>query len=533
MNKNLKGELAVMDSMGIKPNYAALGRKYGMDWRTVKKYHNGYEGRPKTRNKGSKLDVYRNEIVDKLQIKRLTVQGVYEFMVKKYGIVHIGSYSNFHKYVTRYKLKPQKKECGNPRFEKGPGEQAQVDWKEDISIANASGEIFVINVLHLTLKFSRYSHLEFSIQKRFDDVARGLINGFIKMGGIPDELLFDNMSTVVNTQTTPKQPTKAISRLSKDFGFKIRLCKTRSPQTKGTVEAKNKVIDWIRAYEGEFDTLEELAAILETINQDINITVNQETNMSPVALFYKEKEYLQPLPDRTIIDEYLKPNKYKVSDEALIRYGNRRYSVEPKLIGEEVTVDLLDNKLYIYYNGKLVAFHPLNENPINYKEEHYRTLMKGKVKETDMENIVSENLAQMDKLLESRKVSVTEVAASKSADALIAYLNQSDCGRWMINHYAHLSVEERLTFVKGMNEVLPYVADKENFIANIKFSLKENMCQTLAFDCWVHDYISMSGTDCILTDEGYDILMKKYAHQIDEWIEDMKRQSETDTTEGD
>ena len=39
MNTNLKGELTLMDSLGIKPNYAALGRKYEMDWRTVKKYH--------------------------------------------------------------------------------------------------------------------------------------------------------------------------------------------------------------------------------------------------------------------------------------------------------------------------------------------------------------------------------------------------------------------------------------------------------------------------------------------------------------
>lgn len=531
MDKNLKGELAVMDNMGIKPNYAALGRKYGMDWRTVKKYHNGYEGRPKNRNKGSKLDAYRNEIVDKLQIKRLSVQGVYEFMVKKYGVERMGSYSNFNKYVVRYKLKPKKKASGNPRFEKKPGEQAQIDWKEDISIANVSGEIFVINILHLTLKFSRYSYLEFSIQKRFDDVARGLVNGFIKIGGVPHELLFDNMSTVANTQTTPKKPTKAISRLAKDFGFKIKLCKTRSPQTKGTVEAKNKVLDWIRAYEGEFNTLEELAAILETINQDRNITVNQETNMSPVALFYKEKEYLKPLPDRAVIDEYLTPNKYKVSNEALIRYGNSKYSVDPKLIGEEVAVDLLDNKLYIYYNGKLVTFHPLNENPINYKEKHYQTLMKGKVKETEMENIVSQNLEMLDSLLESRKIHVSEIAASKSADALIAYLNQNDCGKWIINHYAHLSLDERLTFVKGMNEVLPYVADRENFISNIKFSLKGNVCRTLAFDCWVHDYMAMSSTDCILTDEGYDILMKKYSKQIDELMEDMKRQNETDTAE--
>lgn len=172
MNTNLKGELTLMDSLGIKPNYAALGRKYEMDWRTVKKYHNGYEGKPATRNKGSKLDSYRAEIADKLTIKRITVRGVYEFMVKKYGISRIGSYPNFNRYVIENKLKPKSKTDGHPRFEKGPGEQGQIDWKEDISIANKYGEIFVVNVLHFVLKFSRYSYLELSVQKRYDDDNR-------------------------------------------------------------------------------------------------------------------------------------------------------------------------------------------------------------------------------------------------------------------------------------------------------------------------------------------------------------------------
>ena len=531
MHKNLKGELAIMDSMNIKPNYAALGRKYGMDYRTVKKYHNGYEGRPKTRNKGSKLDYYRTEIADKLEIKRLTVQGVYEFMVKKYGVERIGTYSNFNKYIKKHKLKPIKKEGGNPRYEKKPGEQAQVDWKEDISIANIYGEIFVINVLHVTLKFSRFSHLEFSIYKRFDDVARGIINSFVKFGGVPKELLFDNMSTVANIQATPKEPTKAISRLAKDFGFKIRFCKVRSPKTKGTVEAKNKVIDWIRAYEGEFETIEELALILETINRDMNITINQETDMSPAALYYKEKEYLNALPDKSIINDYLTPNRYKVTNEALIRYGNSRYSVNPKLIGEEVTVDILDNKLYIYYNGKLVTFHQLNKNPINYKEEHYKLLMEGKVKEIDMDSIVLENLEMMDNLLANRKVNVSKTEVLESEGALIAYINQSNYGKWIINRYAHLSTDDRLTFIKGINNILPYVADNENFISNIKFSLKQNMCQSIDFDCWVHDYMAFSKTDCILTDEGYEIVKQKYKNRIDKLLEEMRKQHEREELE--
>ena len=528
---NLKGELAVMDSLEIKPNYAALGRKYGMDWRTVKKYHEGYEGKPSTRRKRSKLDDYKQEITDKLTIRRITVRGVYEFMVKKYGYERIGSYPNFNKYVVKNKLKPKADNSGHPRYEKEPGEQAQVDWKEDISIADKYGEIFVINVLHMTLKYSRFSHLEMTIQKRFNDVSRGLINGFVKFGGVPKELLFDNMSTVANIKVKPKQPTDSISKLAKDFGFKVKLCGTRKPETKGTVEAKNKVIDWIRAYEGEFEGLEELTAIVDSVNKDMNININQETEMSPTALFYKEKEYLQPLPARDIIDTYLTPIKYKVSNEALIRYGDSRYSVDPKLIGEEVTADLLDNKLYIYYNGKLVTFHSLNENPINYHENHYKSLMTGKVKQEDMENIVAENLEMMDTLLEKRKVKVSEIEATKSAEALIAYINQSEYGNWIIGYFSHLSLDERLTFIKGMNDVLPFVANREVFMSHIKYSMKDNRCRNLDFDCWVNDFMAMSEADSILTAEGYESIKNKYSKEIEKLLEDIRLEHERDEAE--
>lgn len=228
--------------------------------------------------------------------------------------------------------------------------------------------------------------------------------------------------------------------------------------------------------------------------------------MSPTALFYKEKEYLQPLPGKNIIDMYLTPNKYKVSDEVLIRYNNCKYSVDPKLIGEEVTVDLMGNKLYIYYNGKLQTFHDINEKPINYKEEHYKTLMEGKVKDTKMETIVNNNLEIMDKLSENRTVKISAVAASESAEALITYINKIPYGRWVINNYAHLSAADKITFIKGMNEVLPYVKNDETFISHIKYSMKDNKCKTIAFDCLVNDLMCASEADSILTEEGYNSL---------------------------
>lgn len=529
MRNNLRGELAIMDTLNIKPNYAALGRQYGMDWRTVKKYHEGYEGKPKNKSKSSKLDNYQIEIRDKLKIKRVTVRGVYEFMVKKYGADTIGCYTNFIAYIKKHKLKPKSKSQGHPRVETLPGKQAQVDWKEAVSIASRYGEIFVINVFHITLSFSRYSYLELTIQKRIEDVYRGLINGFESFGGAPEEILFDNMSTVANIQVKPKRPTDAITKLAKDFGFRVRLCATRSPETKGSVEAKNKVIDWIRPYEGEFQDLDELIGILKRINTDMNINVNDETGMSPTALFYKEKEYLHPLPTNAVKELYLCPNRYRVANDALIRYGGNKYSVDPKLIDEEVTVDTLENNLYIYYNGKLVTYHPINDKKINYKPEHYKLLMKGKVKETDMSERINENLRVMDSLLEMRQNEVSPIAATKSVEALIAYINQNSCGHWVINNYSHLSATDQLEFIKGMNQVLPYVKNTDGFIERIKYSMKDNVCKSIDFDCYINDFMAVSEADCILTKEGYYSIQKKYKREIESFIKDMQEECLTES----
>ena len=83
MNSNdfyqLAAELNVMDFTKSKPNYADLARKYDMDYRTVKKYHEGYKGKPKNRAKPSRLDQYKELIIEKLSIPRISRKGVYEF----------------------------------------------------------------------------------------------------------------------------------------------------------------------------------------------------------------------------------------------------------------------------------------------------------------------------------------------------------------------------------------------------------------------------------------------------------------------
>lgn len=51
MEDILRAQLIIIKTMDLKPNFSELSRKYGYDRRTVKKYYDGYEGKPKTREK--------------------------------------------------------------------------------------------------------------------------------------------------------------------------------------------------------------------------------------------------------------------------------------------------------------------------------------------------------------------------------------------------------------------------------------------------------------------------------------------------
>lgn len=228
------GELKIMDTLGIKPNYSALARKYGVDRRTVKKYHEGYEGKPKTKLKKSKLNAYKEEIIQKINLTGATIKGTYMYFKKKY--IGIGTYSNFKAYVRKNNLIEPKDKMAHPRYETEIGEQLQFDWKEDIQMISKYGEIFEFNIFSATLSWSRLHIFVYSKNKTREDVERCLIEVFKYIGGIPKELLTDNMKTVVDLIVKDGKTIKKINpefkQFVKDMGTTIKTCKTRKPMTK-------------------------------------------------------------------------------------------------------------------------------------------------------------------------------------------------------------------------------------------------------------------------------------------------------------
>lgn len=116
--KNMKGQLEIMKTLGIKPNYSELERAFKIDRHTIKKYYEGYEGKPAVKNKPSKLDKYYEEIKSKIALCGVNQIGIYQYLLQKDS--SIGSYSNFKKYLTKHNLKPNKKSKAHLRYETSP-----------------------------------------------------------------------------------------------------------------------------------------------------------------------------------------------------------------------------------------------------------------------------------------------------------------------------------------------------------------------------------------------------------------------------
>lgn len=116
--KNMKGQLEIMKTFGIKSNYSELERAFKINRHTIKKYYEGYEGKPAVKNKSSKLDKYYEEIKSKITLCGVNQIGIYQYLLEKDN--SIGSYSNFKKYLTKHNLKPNKKSKVHLRYETSP-----------------------------------------------------------------------------------------------------------------------------------------------------------------------------------------------------------------------------------------------------------------------------------------------------------------------------------------------------------------------------------------------------------------------------
>lgn len=411
--KDIRGVLAFMLKQEeldeqIKPNYAKIARKYGCDWRTVKKYYVNKGSSPKKKSVQSipsKIEPYKQIILTKYD-NNVPATGIYWFLVKKMD--YKGSYS----LITKFLREENRKRTHQAviRFETEPGRQAQVDWKESVTFKTKSGESIKVNVFLIVLGFSRIKFFKVTESRSQQDVFFCLIVAFKYFGGVPKEILFDNMRSITDKSRTTYNNVvynDTFMEFAKEAGFAPKNCVAYRPCTKGKIESVARDINRIKAYSGEVETFDDIVKIVNEFNEEINNETHQGTGKIPKELFAKEKEHLLPLGNdyqERMMKFIEQEQRRKVSRESLFSFNGRKYSVPPKYIGKYIYI-VNDNGVEFDITdetGHWIKHQEYGTKAINYSLGDYLEISKNSSikmwKDEDLEKHAKEVLEIYDKL---------------------------------------------------------------------------------------------------------------------------------------
>ena len=107
---------------------------------------------------------------------------------------YTGSYTTVKKAVRA--IKGEKRRLAYIRFETEPGFQAQVDWG-DFQIVEPDGTTRTVYAFIMVLGYSRAMYVEFVEKRTLEAFMDCHIHAFNYLGGVPKEILYDNMKHVV------------------------------------------------------------------------------------------------------------------------------------------------------------------------------------------------------------------------------------------------------------------------------------------------------------------------------------------------
>ena len=382
---------------GLKVNIRQYAIDNGICWTTAKKRLEGKCSRKPRVFKGKgKLDSFKDVIDFKVENWNCSATSIF-WLIKDKGFT--GSLSLVIKYVKKKKDLIIK--AAVLRVESTPGLQGQTDWKESMTLVSRGGESFTINIFLFILSYSKYKYIELTIDRRQETLFNCMVNCFRYLGGVPEEIWFDNMKTVVDyhdINTNRVDFNVKFAQFAKDAQFNPIACRPYRPCTKGIVENLAKIMDRLKAYNMEFDDYDDLGKIVVKLNKQLNEEeVCQATGKTPSDKFLnEEKEYLN---QRVNLDQFdYKPPRQvrKVSGESMVNYDGKKYSVPTAYLKQLVEIEATDDdSLHIYYNGEEIRTHKLSNQRFNYNYDDLKEIVAANYKSYSEEQVEEATLRRL------------------------------------------------------------------------------------------------------------------------------------------
>ena len=111
------------------------------------------------------------------------------------------------------------------------------DWAEDIGEFLVDGVKRPLYAFIMILSYSRKRYIEFTTDMTQETLMKCHMNAFSYFNGIPQQLLYDNMRTVVTKHSVSQiRFNKKFEDFLAYYGVIQKSCKTYRAQTKGKVE---------------------------------------------------------------------------------------------------------------------------------------------------------------------------------------------------------------------------------------------------------------------------------------------------------
>lgn len=217
---------------------------------------------------------------------------------------YAGCYSLLRDYVRSIRPRPLPEPPN--RFETPPGKQAQVDFAE---FRLPWGKRYALVVV---LGHSRHKWFRFFDRQDMRSLFRGLEEAFHFFGGVPEELLFDQMKAVITRDLRllggQLVLNEEFQRFAAHWGFKAKACRPYRARTKGKVERPIRYIRenffYGRTFLNDADLDEQRSHWLEKANRRIHRT----TNEVPLERFERdERHLLRPLSTSAYLSVLLPP----------------------------------------------------------------------------------------------------------------------------------------------------------------------------------------------------------------------------------
>jgi transposase len=209
---------------------------------------------------------------------------------------YTGGYSQLKEAVRQ--LRPVPPPEAVVRFETPAGRQGQVDFAE---FRFPWGKRYALLVV---LGYSRVLWCRFSPRQDMRTLLTGLEDAFLAFGGVPQELLFDQMKAVI-TRDLRLQGGALVHnleflRFAHHWGFTPRACRPYRAQTKGKVERPVRYVRENLVYGRTFLNDADLAQqCVDWLARVANVRVHGTTHERPCERFDREERaLLQPLPAR-------------------------------------------------------------------------------------------------------------------------------------------------------------------------------------------------------------------------------------------